>query len=326
MKIKKITAALHLLVLFASGASALDVRELPCFWFDSSDSSERNRYLDRERLFSTYSWAYSALSVNAYGATGSENIIPLPETDQWSELGSVEARDLKQGFHARAWFRKSEENAELVIAFRGTDTPWADFVNGNLVFVPYLFGRTQFDSAIDFTDSVIHESVGKGLAYDRLVFTGHSLGGGLAQYAQRFYDGAQAVVFDPSPNRGRLYSLFSEKLETHSVRVYEKGEILEIPRKLTDADMEWDWEPGKSGKSTIWMDFYADGFVDGHGIDDLAMSLIRVAASTGDPGAMSVIKQIENRLDQSRLPDLKCPNNRYRRELRMNEQDLVTQE
>ncbi|WP_158078642.1 lipase family protein [Microbulbifer mangrovi] len=40
-----------------------------------------------------------------------------------------------------------------------------------------------------------------GQKYDTIVFTGHSLGGGLAQYSQRFFKNSKSIVFDPSPNR-----------------------------------------------------------------------------------------------------------------------------
>lgn len=221
-------------------------------------------------------------------------------------------KDIKIGFYAKSWLKVKGECKTLVASFRGTDSVWKDFFKGNFVFFPHPIGGTQFDAALDFVDRTIKDTI----SYDKIIFTGHSLGGGLAQYAQRFYKNSKAIVFDSSPNKGRIYSLFSKKYDPNTVRVYEKGEILELPRKLLDADRKWDWTPNKTGKSTIWMDFFSDGALDGHNMSDLAMSLVRVAASAGDKEALNVIKSLEDKRNPCNLPELKCPGNLYRKALR----------
>ena len=80
------------------------------------------------------------------------------------------------------------EPGEIVFAFRGTEPFTNGFVNGlndidedlNIAFGEETHGPTQFDDAFDFWSDTL-QYVGTG-NYDGYSFTGHSLGGGLAQY------------------------------------------------------------------------------------------------------------------------------------------------
>lgn len=87
---------------------------------------------------------------------------------------------------AGAAFQDSSD--ELVFAFRGTEFFTNGFINGindiaqdiEIAMGEESHGQTQFDDAFDFWTSTLIQ-VGAG-NYDGYSFTGHSLGGGLAQY------------------------------------------------------------------------------------------------------------------------------------------------
>ena len=277
----------------------LDTRRLPDFWHIPPEDEATQKYLDREREFSKYSWKFAIASSIVYAAKDHEEPLPQLKKLGWTNIRCstkentcVENEESDIGFYANAWIT---DNRELTISFRGTDSIWKDFFKGNLVVAPKIFGRTQFDAALDFSNSIITQAETDELRYDSIVFTGHSLGGGLAQYSQRFFKKSQSIVFDPSPNRGRLFTLFSKgpRYPYNSTRVYEKGEILELLRKGIDPDLNFDWSPGKSGKSTIWLDFYADGPQRGHSIRDLAMSLTKVSAIAGSNDASRYLNKIQ---------------------------------
>ncbi|WP_288129734.1 Mbeg1-like protein [Microbulbifer sp.] len=265
----------------------LDTRELPDFWHEKSDKQNTEVYLERERVFSKYSWKYAIASSIVYEPEVHEEPFPDIESLGWTNIlcstktdHCIKNEEPEIGFYADAWVTDSHE---LVISFRGTDSLWKDFLKGNLVIAPLIFGRTQFNAALDFSTAIIEQAKMDELEFNRITFTGHSLGGGLAQYSQRFFEDAKSIVFDPSPNRGRIISLFtrSDSQPYNATRVYEKGEILELLRKGLDPDINFDWAPDKTGKSTIWMDFYTDDPVKAHSIRDLAMSLVKVSAIDG---------------------------------------------
>ena len=79
-------------------------------------------------------------------------------------------------------------SSELIFAFRGTELFSNGLLNGlkdieqdiNIAMNEETSGQTQFDDAFDFWTSVL-QSQGSG-TYSGYSFTGHSLGGALAQY------------------------------------------------------------------------------------------------------------------------------------------------
>jgi hypothetical protein len=124
-----------------------------------------------------------------------------------------------------------------VIAFRGTDgNEIGDWLSNFRWFV----SRNYFDQYDQVQKAVPH--IVAALARDgckpaRIIATGHSLGGGLAQHSA-YADKRIGYVyaFDPSPVTG----LFGVPVPTRSAatenlgidRVYEAGEILSLPRYL----------------------------------------------------------------------------------------------
>lgn len=304
------------LLLLCAGCSStndlqrkeVDLRELPCHWFITDTSYKYYAGLQRAKLFTDRVAIYSIAANQVYGKDPSLiEDIPFPNNEVWVEIKSDNAIDDDIGFAAKAWRRItiSGEN-ELVIAYRGTDDFWKDFFKGNLVFAKYIFGRTQFDAALDFASEVIGREENTPT---KIVFVGHSLGGGLAEYVQRLIPSSKAISFDTSPNQGRLYSLFSEKYPQDSIRMYEKGEILSYLRYVMSPDLSFDELPDGLGVKAIWVDFYSDGFIDGHSMRDLSASLIKLAAYTGNQSAKNVLSQLEDRPRNSHVSELKCPSN-----------------
>lgn len=271
-----------------------DLRDLPDWRLGPVDNKPGKDAHIRERAFATFSYPYAIASDVVYE---DPEQIPFPIKENWLDLKINQDDLLSDGFYARAWIRTlSDESKELVVTFRGTDAP-NDFWNGNLAVIPFIFGTTQFDAAIEFTNDSIAKAKEMGVEYKQLVLAGHSLGGGLAQYVQVFTENSLAVVFNASPNKGRLYSLFSSHVsDVNSVRLYENGEVLKYFRwALLDFDTSFDKTPEGEGERTIWLDFFTDGAFDGHGIQDFAMALVKLAAEAGDDGAKSVVKTLKDR-------------------------------
>jgi hypothetical protein len=284
-----------------------DIRQLPCHWFvdDNSDG-----YLEGRKRARRFSEAVSIYSIAAYKVY-EDNIdevedIPFPSFEKWTEQEAGNRIEEGIGFAANSWTRKkADEKIELVIAYRGTDSFWKDFFKANLVFAKGIFGRTQFDVALEYALDVT-QNVSSSQNIDRVVLTGHSLGGGLAEYVQRILPNSIAISFDASPNQGRLYSLFSKEFEADSIRVYEKGEVLSYFRYALSPDLTLNEFPTEGGVKAIWYDFYDSNPISAHSMHDLSMSLIKVSASVGDLESLDVIKQLEIERDPVSLPALAC--------------------
>lgn len=283
----------------------VDLRELPCHWYENNPTSKYSQGLQRARLFANYVAIYSVAASNVYDrAASDEEPIPFSSDEQWVEVKHEKAIQNKIGFAARSWKRiQSNGEVELVITFRGTDDFTKDFFKGNFVFAKGVFGKTQFEAALDYAKDI--RNLVKGDAkITRTVLVGHSLGGGLAEYVQRFLPDSEAITFDTSPNQGRLYSLFQKKEVKVAVRVYERGEVLAYMRYILSPDLSFENTPAGVGTKAIWFDFYSDGPLDGHSIRDLSISLLKVSASTGNKPSINILKQlIKNR---GKLVESKC--------------------
>jgi hypothetical protein len=304
--------------------SELDLRELNCDWFNNDENYKYAEGLKRARKFSEYVSIYSIAAYNAYDDDLNEiENIPFPDKEVWDELETEAGIEDEIGFAAKSWVRiKENGDKELIISYRGTDDFWKDFFKGNLVFIKGIFGRTQFDAALEyaiFIESMISQ---KNISVDRIILTGHSLGGGLAEYVQRLLPNSIAITFDPSPNQGRLYSMFSVKEEKDSVRLYERGEILAYFRYILSPDFTFEEDPAEVETKAIWVDFYDDDIMSAHSMRDLSISLIKVSASVGNTEALNVIQQIEARQRNYKLPDLSCEGNKHRRNMRVPQETL----
>jgi len=177
---------------------------------------------------------------------------------------------------------------ELVVVFCGTDG-CKDWFHGNLTLGKFPTGRTQYDDALGFARRM---RAGTNYTDWPVVFAGHSLGGGLAEYCQRRITHSLAVTFDGSPNRGFLYSLGSRKEPREVVRLFERGEILQLAR--------WILSPlhrsaccHRSGKRARWFDFTRGNYFGKHDMGDFAMNLVKLAALAGDSRTEKVLAEVK---------------------------------
>ncbi len=237
----------------------------------------------RSRLFSKAFFHYAVLSADVYDKDETEyERIKLPNI--WSELIVEGGIEESIGFAAKAWIFNEDE---IVVVFRGTDSS-IDWPLGNLVITPFQTYRNQFDAALDFA----RNSIRKAAKYNikKVTFTGHSLGGGLAEYVQKHYPNSKAVTFNQSPNTGYLYSFPEQKNDPSVIRFYEKNELasfFNLPFTRFDKYSKYPWEY-KEGN--IWMNFYRDGSYDGHDMLDFAMAITKVAAISGSSDAEFILK------------------------------------
>jgi hypothetical protein len=139
------------------------------------------------------------------------------------------------GLEYQVWRRTN--CTEAVIAFRGTDSgDTGDWVSNFRWFAlaPYFDEYDQVGAEIR---DVINKIYASGCRPPRIIVTGHSLGGGLAQHAA--YGDKRityAYAFDPSPVTGYFDFPWRTLRVTRNAfgtdRVYEAGEILSLPRYL----------------------------------------------------------------------------------------------
>lgn len=164
---------------------------------------------------------------------------PFGPFDRKPALEDLQGCEDNLGLMYHVWY--SPRRNELVIAFRGT-SGGGDWWYGNLWPLSRWFtGQTQYD--------VVRARVGEILVKaqtgqefptkPKVVVTGHSLGGGLAQHALYSHpkDIHQAIVFDPSIITGYTSIDGAERValcncandlgaEAPIIRIYESYEIL----------------------------------------------------------------------------------------------------
>jgi hypothetical protein len=273
-----------------AGLPYADLRPLMDHW----DPSKKPRNLKRPAEFAKYSYPYAIASVKAYDASPEEAFIHFPVGEVWDPYEKCHYTEECIGFAAKSWLRKKPGGTrELVIAFRGTQfTQWSDWRYANFVPISQACCHNQYKAALFYAKSVV-TSAGADRSGIRVILTGHSLGGGLAEYCQRFIQNSEAVTFDPSPNQGVLYALGRRETRKDAVRVYERGEILAFFRYIGSPDIKRECSPEGEGVRAIWLDFYNSDPLSAHSIHDLAMSLVKVADLNGDAGAKSVHDQMK---------------------------------
>ena len=245
--------------------------------------SETYCFTDTEMDMATRYVTYAIFSSNVY--TNKPKLDFPVSQYKWAQLG--QQLDDKTGFFAQAFI--DHLTRTVVVVFRGTDSSVdssADWLYGNI-------GPVQYQQAITFADQVLNRFfplVGNAPA-SRVVFTGHSLGGGLAQYVAKIYkernkadkakaDKVQAIVFDSSEKTGPIQLTVSED----TVFISAKGEVLE------NFSIGGILRPNR-----LSLDFLNDGMVGRHNITDLACGLTYAAAARNETVWRSVAKQCDSK-------------------------------
>ena len=178
-------------------------------------TSLQNATTDQINVAKDY-WVYAAISNNVYN----DHIqIGLPKG--WFRVDSSPFS--LSGFYAETFVKKQKAGSilEIVVAYRGTND-LVDWTTGNT-------NNIQQGYANEYASKIIAK-------YNKLdvplKFTGHSLGGALAQNVANNLQ-RQAIVFDTSPMNGFNYGTSAESI----VSIHEYAEALTLLRIFQRSDM-----------------------------------------------------------------------------------------
>lgn len=283
------------LLTISAALTAADVRSVNDL--DQLPNFRKNPERRGEIAVAKRSFPYAIAAERAYERNENEfEPIPFPDESKWKLVSNSNPQEARLGFYAKAWVhtQASGEN-EVVIAFRGTQfSEIPDWTRGNLTTLRLFPWRTQYDAALDYVRDTLRNPECAGL---RLVLTGHSLGGGLAEYCQRFIKGSIAIVFAPSPNQGRIFSIGAGGVlpDKDVLRVFENGEILRYLRWFALVFNRVNDDGIVRGQSARWLNFTQKGVIGDHAMGPFANNLVRLSALHFNEDARRVLNQIADR-------------------------------
>lgn len=195
-------------------------------WGATTDRDSINRRITADQQLQRESWLY----------TGGYSGALLCQGDLACAMRPIPVKGLAYQFWRRGNCR------QVVIAFRGTDplssSDWYSNFRWVTRFLPFA---DEYDQVRQNINKIIDDARASTHCPDAPIITvGHSLGGGLAQLAAYSHGGITRVyAFDPSPVTA-YYDVdqLTRQRDTKDLiidRVYEKGELLALPRRITDS-------------------------------------------------------------------------------------------
>lgn len=232
---------LFISIIILTACSVMDSKKM-------TDDEHPSGAFKEVREIAEESWLYSQLSSNVYG-----------ERDKYFKSPYVTELEpeytLSSGFKARVYEVKLPESDPLIsIAYAGTEG-WLDWILGNLN--PF---NTQYKQGLDYLEKV----KAKYSNYEKIVVTGHSLGGAISIYAASREPNIKAYVFNPSIRvRGGEYGTH-ENIQS----VSQYAEVLSGLRKIL---------PNPNGTYTTIGCFKANA-LDRHKMKTLAECLTHISA------------------------------------------------
>ncbi|NME72797.1 Mbeg1-like protein [Flammeovirga aprica] len=205
-----------------------------------------NYSLEIIKLFSE-AWPYAQLSLNVYEDSDSLNISNLYTVAEKFEYRA-------QGFNAILY--KHTQEKEYVLAFRGTDEG-IDFKYGN-----NPISQKQNETGLKVFDHVV-KLIGDG---NKIIVTGHSLGGGIAMGVSLNRSNVSCYSFNGSPVFKKKNKLGKGNIR-HSIVEY--GDPLKIVKML-----------GREATQTYTSVNLTPGTKKQHSIKNLAIGITQIAAIT----------------------------------------------
>ncbi|AQH00428.1 hypothetical protein A9R05_15620 [Burkholderia sp. KK1] len=268
-------------------------------------------------------WPYAWAALAAYQDSDDPKRTPLDTTKtcpephlflaqrgwvQWSNMPTLKARQgemysaaaqTMRNFHLRAEVWSNEDKGQVIVAFGGTAASSMNDWKANLRWLLAPLHPTDEYSVLTdtFVPTFITEYERRAaepqwawLKKARVIATGHSLGGGLAQrfaYSLSAKSGVPAVkvvyAFDPSPVSGKRSSPnFAEQADGLTIyRIYNRGEILASLRSLlhfgnpgNERNQGQEWIDIRYLDNWSWRTLLPSGSVHAHGMFDLARFMV----------------------------------------------------